>query len=64
MEQKTRKMNKIRLLGILIIISSAYVQYSSQENEYSFLLGVITAIGIILLVAGRFNIFKKKRDSN
>lgn len=52
------KLNKVRILGIIIAISAYLTHLLIGSSEYSSLLGVSTAIGIGLLVYGRLNIFK------
>lgn len=54
------RFNKVRILGVILIMSSVFTLYLYENNEYNFLLGIFSAIGTALIVFGRFNILKRE----
>ncbi|MBZ9620237.1 hypothetical protein [Psychroflexus lacisalsi] len=48
------------MLGIVIFIAAFTVHYFFENSAISFFLGISTAIGILLVVYGRLNIFRRK----
>ncbi len=47
-------MNKIRIIGLVLILVAIVLNYAIAENEFKdFLLGLIGGFGLGLLVAGK-----------
>ena len=57
---KMTKLNKIRVLGIIMLLLGIFLVNYSDEKTIEFASGLIIVLGIGLIITGR--IFKNKKD--
>ena len=55
-------MNKIRIIGLLILVIGLIVKFNFKNDVPSFIIGLLIGIGIALLSRGRFG--KKKQQKS
>ncbi len=53
-------MNRIQLLGIIMIIAGITVAYFSERSDYEFLSWIMAAFGVGWAFTGKFTVSKKK----
>ena len=53
-------MNKIRIIGLIMLIGGIILQYAFENDGIDFLTGLFVGGGIILLITGQFK--SKKKD--
>jgi hypothetical protein len=52
------KLNNVRIFGIILFSGGVTAEYLYRESNYGFVLGIMSAIGIMMIYYGRFNIFR------
>jgi hypothetical protein len=53
-------MNKVRILGFILLLVAVVAQFSLEHEAVDFLTGLFSGAGIPLIIIGRFNSMKKK----
>jgi len=57
---KMTKLNKIRVLGVIMLLLGIFLVNYSDEKTIEFASGLLIVLGIGLIITGR--IFKNKKD--
>ena len=53
-------MNKIRLIGILLVAAGIAARFLFENSDYSVLFALVIGIGIGLLITGKFGRYGKE----
>ena len=56
-------MNKVRTIGLIMLLIGIIIQYTFENDGVDFLTGLLTGSGIVLLITGKLK-SKKKLNHN
>lgn len=55
-------MNKIRIIGLIMLIIGIILQFSFENDGIDFLTGLLVGSGIVLLITGQIRSTKKLKS--